>query len=163
MRTAKSKIAVKKVRYTNEADLISKALQCLENKLRYISDKKFNNSKDVSAFLQLHLAEEKEEVFAALFFDNHFRLIAFEKLFTGTIDEATVYPRKVVIKALEHNAAKMIIAHNHPSGECVPSNADVKLTKLIREILQIIDVKLIDHIIVSHSQTFSFTEKDVAF
>jgi DNA repair protein RadC len=147
-----------KIGYSNEAELISKALHCLENKLRYASDNKMNNSKDVSAYVRLQLADEKEEVFAVLFLDNHFKLIAFEKLFYGTINESPVYPRKIVKKALEHNAAKLIIAHNHPSGLCNPSEADKMITTKIREILEIVDVGLVDHIVVTHMDTYSFAE-----
>ncbi len=149
------------IEFCNEAELISKALQCLENKLRYASDTPMNNSRYVGEYIRLQLAEEKEEVFAVLFLDNHLRLIAFEKLFRGTINEANVYPRKIVIRALEHNAAKIIIAHNHPSGRCNPSGADIALTKTIRQILNIVDVELVDHIIASHTGTYSFAEKDM--
>ena len=144
--------------YSNDDELISKAIHCLENKLRYGTDEKMNSSKVVSAFIRLQLAMEREDVFAVLFLDNHFRLIAFEKLFYGTINEAAIYPRKIVTKALEHNAAKMIIAHNHPSGVCKPSDADIAVTKKLSEILQIIDVVLVDHVIASHLGTYSFAE-----
>jgi DNA repair protein RadC len=146
------------IMYSNEDELISKALCCLENKLRYGTNEVLNNSKNVRAYVHLQLAHEKEEVFAVLFLDNHHRLIVFEKLFYGTINESAVYPRKVVIKALEHNAAKIIIAHNHPSGNCAPSEADKVITKKLREILDIIDVILIDHIVVTHNNAYSFAE-----
>jgi DNA repair protein RadC len=98
--------------------------------------------------MRLQLAQEQDEVFAVIFLDNHHRLLAFEKLFYGTINESAVYPRKVVKKALEHNVAKIIIAHNHPSGNCTPSMADREVIKQIREILNIVDVLVCDHIIV---------------
>jgi DNA repair protein RadC len=76
----------------------------------------------------------------------------------GTINEASVYPRKIVKKALQHNAAKLIITHNHPSQHCEPSRADMDLTHAIKKILDIIDVQLIDHIVITHQKTYSFAE-----
>jgi len=142
-----------------EADqVILIALKCLETRLRYCPEKQFNNSPDVCAYLRLQLAHEQEEVFAALFLNNQNQLLRFEKLFFGTINEAVVYPRKIVKKSLEHNASKIIIAHNHPSENCTPSHHDTKMTQTIKDILKIIDVELIDHIVVSHQETFSFAE-----
>lgn len=141
-----------------DSNLVVSALRCLETRLRYGSEL-LSNSKDVTAYLQLHLAEEKNEVFAALFLDRTQRLLAFEKLFYGTISEATVYPRRIVQKALVHNAAAIILAHNHPSGQCEPSIADREMTYEIRMILNIIDVQLLDHIIVAYPNTFSFAEQ----
>lgn len=141
-----------------DSNLVVSALRCLETRLRY-GGELLSNSKDVMAYLQLHLAEEKNEVFAALFLDRTHRLLAFEKLFYGTISEATVYPRRIVQKALVHNAAAIILAHNHPSGQCEPSLADREMTYEIRMILNIIDVQLLDHIIVSYPNTYSFAEQ----
>jgi DNA repair protein RadC len=138
--------------------LISKALLCLEKKLRYEVNQKFISSKDVCSFARLQLAAERDEVFGGLFLNNHNQLIAFEKLFYGTINEATVYPRKIVNTSLKYNAAKIIIMHNHPSGNCKPSKADIDLTQTLKEILNIVDVQLIDHIIVSVTESFSFAE-----
>src|SRR5690348_8949337 len=100
------------ITYNNDDELISKALHCLENKLRYGSDEVLNTVKNVSNYVRLQLSHEKDEVFAVIFLNNHHRLITFEKLFYGTINETPVYPRQVVRKVLEHNAAKIIIAHN---------------------------------------------------
>lgn len=144
--------------YTEEA-LISNALLCLENRLRYHARESLDNSRDVCAYTRLQLAEEQEEVFAALFLNNQHQLIAFEKLFHGTINEAAVYPRRVVKKALEHNAAKIIIAHNHPSNNCNPSAADEEMTRVLKKILSIVDVQLVDHIVVSHEEVYSFAER----
>lgn len=139
--------------------LISHALKCLEARLRYCPEKKFINSNDVCAYLRLQLAQEHDEVFAALFLNNSQELIAFEILFFGTINETPVYPRKIVKKCLEHNASKLIIAHNHPSQNCSPSSADREITQTIKDILKVIDVKIIDHFIVTHQKTFSFAEQ----
>lgn len=137
------------INYSDSDELISKALQCLEEKLRYKREDSLTNTKDVCAYVRLQLAREKDEVFAGLFLTNHLNLIAFEKLFYGSINQTVVYPRLVVKKALAHNTAKMIIAHNHPSQHCEPSLEDKQITKKLYEILDIVDVELIDHIIVT--------------
>jgi len=140
-----------------DSNLIKSALRCLETRLRY-GKEVLSNSKDVCAYLQLHLGEEKNEVFSALFLDSRNRLLAFEKLFQGTVNEAVIYPRTIVQKALEHNAAGVLVAHNHPSGECNPSLADRELTRDLRTILGIINVRVLDHIIVSGTNSYSFAE-----
>lgn len=140
-----------------ESKLVARALRCLEKRLRYSSEL-LNNSLDVRAYLQLNLAEEKNEVFAALFLDNTHRLLAFEKLFYGTINETMVYPRTVVQKTLEYNAAKVIFAHNHPSNHCEPSDADIEITRDLRRILSALNVSIVDHVIVSYKNSYSFAE-----
>lgn len=139
-----------------EDQIISTALKCLENRLRYDTKKQFKHSKDVSAFLRLQLAQEQDEVFAALFLNCQLQLIAFEKLFFGTINHANIHARKVVKKCIEHNASKLIIAHNHPSQNCTPSEPDREITKELKNILKVIDVELTDHFIVTPQKTFSF-------
>jgi DNA repair protein RadC len=142
-----------------EADhIISTAIKCLENRLRYDAHKQFTSSKTVSNFLRLQLGQEADEVFSALFLNNQNQLIAFEKLFYGTIDQATIHPRTVVKKCLEHNAAKIILAHNHPSHHCKPSNADQEITKTLKDILKVIDIQVLDHFVVTPHETYSFVE-----
>jgi DNA repair protein RadC len=138
--------------------LIATALQCLEDRMTYITGQTLNGSKMVRDYLRLQLADEKNEVFGAIFLTQRHKLIAFEKMFYGTINEAVVYPRSVVQKALEHNAAAIIIAHNHPSGVALPSGADERVTKDLKQVLSIISIKLIDHVIVTHKDTYSFAE-----
>jgi len=142
----------------NADKIIATALKCLEERLTYTTEEKLNSSRSVCDYLRLQLAQEKNEVFAVMFLDNHHRLISFDKLFTGTINEAVVYPRCVVQKAVQYNAAAVIIAHNHPSNNAKPSDADKKVTYQLREILEIISVKLLDHIVVTLTETFSFAE-----
>jgi DNA repair protein RadC len=141
-----------------EDTLISKALFCLENRLRYQTGQHLSSSQDVCAYVKLQLAQEQDEVFAVLFLTSQHQLISFEKLFFGTINAAAVYPRKIIKKALQHNAAKLIITHNHPSQNCNPSQADKEVTRNLKEVLGILDIELIDHIIASHQKTFSFAE-----
>ena len=141
----------------SEIKLVARALRCLEKRLRY-NFETLNSSHDLRTYLRLHLASERNEVFAVLFLDTHHRLLAFEKLFHGSIDEAMVYPRVIVQKALEHNAAKVIFAHNHPSGNADPSNADKELTCTLKQILSIVCVTVVDHIIVGCENSYSFVE-----
>lgn len=146
--------------YQQQNQFIERALRCLENRFRY-SSLKLDNSTDVSAFLRLQLAEEKNEVFAVIFLNAQLKLIAFEKLFHGTINESNIYPRRVVQKALEYNAETIIIAHNHPSGNCRPSTADEKITLQLKTALSYVDIRLADHLIVSHVDSFSFAEHNL--
>jgi DNA repair protein RadC len=109
-------------------------------------------------FLLAQLRDRPYEVFCCLFLDNRHRLIAFEEVFRGTIDGATVHPREVVRQTLLHNAAAVIIAHNHPSGVCEPSPADEGVTRRLRQALALIDVRLLDHLIVGEGPCYSFSE-----
>lgn len=99
--------------------------------------------------LQLRLAHREHEVFAALFLDSRHRIIAAEDLFTGTIDGAEVHPREVVKRALQHNAAAIIVGHNHPSESAEPSAADRAVTARLKQALALVDVRLLDHFVVT--------------
>lgn len=109
-------------------------------------------------FLRIRLSALEHEVFAALWLDNRHRVIAFEELFRGTIDGASVHPREVVKSALGHNAAACILAHNHPSGVSEPSRADQAITTRLKDALALIDVRVLDHIIVGETCA-SFAER----
>ena len=110
-------------------------------------------------YLQLRLQSYPYEVFACLFLDNRHRILAFEELFRGTIDGASVYPREVVRRALQHNAAAIIFSHNHPSGVAEPSRADEQITLRLKQALELIDVRTLDHIIVGQAETVSLAER----
>ena len=99
-------------------------------------------------FLQAQLRDAAQEVFAVLFLDQRHRVLAFERLFFGTINQAAVHPREVVKAVLRHNAAAVILAHNHPSGVAEPSTADREITLRLRDALNLIDVRVLDHMIV---------------
>jgi len=114
---------------------------------------------DVRDYLHLHLGCKAEEHFWCLFLDNRHRAIAHEIIARGTIDSAAVYPRVVVRKSLEHNAAAVIFAHNHPSGVAEPSNSDVRLTRKLTDALALIDVRVLDHLIVGVSESTSLAER----
>lgn len=117
-----------------------------------------NNSRATQKYLADRLRDHANEVFACLFLDNQLRLICYEELFFGTINEANIYPREIVRRGLTHNAAKIILAHNHPSGLPIPSLADKEVTYLIRQALDLVDISVVDHVIVGHPSNFSFAE-----
>jgi DNA repair protein RadC len=110
-------------------------------------------------FLIARLRDMPYELFCCLHLDNRHRLIAFEELFRGTIDGASVHPREVVKQALARNAAAVILAHNHPSGVAEPSHADEIITRRLREALQLVDIRVLDHLIVADNGCLSFAER----
>jgi DNA repair protein RadC len=110
-------------------------------------------------FLNAQLRDRPYEVFCCLHLDNRHRLIAFEELFRGTIDGASVHPREVVRQALAHNAAAVILAHNHPSGVAEPSQADELITQRLRDALALVDIRVLDHLIVGDGRCLSFAEQ----
>lgn len=120
----------------------------------------FDSPRAVSDFLKLHYAGQPHESFAILYLDAQHALIAFEELFRGTLTQASVYPREVLKRALHHNAAALILAHNHTSlnGTVEPSRADEVLTQSLRTVLAMIDVRVVDHIIIAGTQTMSFAQ-----
>tara|TARA_Y100001972_G_scaffold121197_1_gene164871 strand:+ start:133 stop:627 length:495 start_codon:yes stop_codon:yes gene_type:complete len=114
---------------------------------------------DAARFLQLALAQEKNEHFAVLFLNNKHQVICFERLFNGTIDGAAVYPRVVVQRALENNAAAVIFAHNHPSGCPDPSEADRSITRRLSQALDLVGIRVLDHFVVSQKDWVSLAER----
>ncbi len=109
-------------------------------------------------YLQIRLAEYKNEVFGCLLLDNRHRIIEVAELFQGTIDGASVYPRVVVQKALECNAAALLLFHNHPSGVAEPSHADEAITRRLKEALSLVDIRVLDHFVVTAGEVVSFAE-----
>lgn len=110
-------------------------------------------------YFQLRYGELEHEVFSLVLLDNRHRLINVEEMFRGTIDGASVYPREVVKDVLKWNAAAVAFVHNHPSGITEPSEADKRITERLRHALALIDVRVLDHLIVSHESTVSFAER----
>jgi DNA repair protein RadC len=113
----------------------------------------------VKDYLQLHLGHKKHESFAVLFLDNQHKLLALEELFRGTLAQTSVYPREVVLRALHHHAAAVVLAHNHPSGTVQPSRADEALTQALKAALALVDVRVLDHVIVAPGLALSMVEK----
>ncbi|MEZ0306570.1 MAG: DNA repair protein RadC [Ramlibacter sp.] len=119
----------------------------------------FSSPGAVKQYLQLHLAAKAHEVFAVLFLDAQNRLVAMEELFRGTLTQTSVYPREVVMHALQHQAASVVLAHNHPSGTVQPSRADEALTQTLKAALALVDVRVLDHVIVAPGDALSMAEK----
>jgi DNA repair protein RadC len=117
------------------------------------------NPADTEHYLTARLRDYPYEVFACLFLDTRHRVITYEELFRGTIDGASVHPREVVRRALQHNAAAVILAHNHPSGVAEPSQADQRLTRRLSEALALIDVRVLDHLVIGDHAAVSFAQR----
>jgi len=137
---------------------------CLEMSKRYLAEQliqqgsALTSSKATRDYLISELRHETREVFAVLFLDNQHQVLKFERLFFGTLNAATVYPRIVVEQALIHHAAAVILAHNHPSGVAEASQADKQITQKLEQALQLIDVRVLDHMIIAGHQCYSFAE-----
>lgn len=118
----------------------------------------FATPQAVRDYLQLQLGSRPHEIFAVLFLDSQHRLIALEELFRGTLTQTSVYPREVVVRALALNAASVVLAHNHPSGAAQPSRADEALTQTLKAALALVDVRVLDHFVVTSNQAVSMAE-----
>lgn len=112
-------------------------------------------------YFQAMLEDDEREVFMVLFLDNQHRLIRQEKLFFGTVNQTEVHPREIIKLGLKCNAAAVLIAHNHPSGSCVPSAADRQMTKRIEMACDLVNIRLVDHIIIGKGEYFSFEEEKI--
>ncbi|HHF2982427.1 TPA: DNA repair protein RadC [Vibrio alginolyticus] len=137
-------------------ELLERAAEALATK--YKREGTFTNPTNVKEYLKLKLGAHEREVFAVMFLDNQHQLISFEELFFGTIDAASIYPREVLKTALNHNAAAVIFAHNHPSGTAEPSQADKRITQRLIDALKLVDIRVLDHIVVGED-CVSFAEK----
>jgi len=113
----------------------------------------------VRRYLAARLRDRPHEVFCCLYLDNRHRVLAFEELFRGTINGAAVYPRELVKQALAKNAAAVILVHNHPSGVAEPSRADEALTQRVKEALDLVDIRVLDHLVVGDGEMTSFCER----
>ena len=138
-------------------------LAALELGRRYLEESFFRGdpltSPDLARrYLTYKMRDRPYEVFAVIFLDNQNRPIAFEELFRGTINASAVYPREVVKRALEHNAAALIFVHNHPSGQAQPSRQDRQITIILKKALELFEIRLLDHFIVGDGEIFSFAE-----
>ena len=143
-----------------ERQVVERALEILERRLRRGSDL-ISGPAAALDFCKLALAGHDREVFGALFLDNRHRLIAFEILFMGTVDGAEVHVREVARRALEHNAAALIVTHNHPSGEPEPSAADISITEKLHKAMTLLGIRLLDHVVVAGNRAVSLAERGV--
>lgn len=114
---------------------------------------------DTETFLMARLRDRPHEVFCCLFLDNRHRVVSFDELFRGTIDGTSVYPREIVKQALKVNAAAVILAHNHPSGVAEPSQADERITRRVRSALELVDIRLLDHLIIGDGISTSLASR----
>lgn len=144
-------------KYSQLQAVLELARRHLEDTLR--RGESISGVADTRRYLSSRLRHHGHEVFAALFLDARHRVIVYEELFHGTIDGAAVYPRQVVRRAIHHNAAAVIVAHNHPSGVAEPSQADRQLTRRLCDALALVDVRVVDHCVVGDGDTVSFAER----
>ncbi len=144
-------------RIAQENRVINEALQILDRRL-FSRGPELTTPSVVAEYLKLLLVQQEHEVFAVVFLDAKHRVLQFEVLFHGSIDSASIYPRQVVKRALAHNAAAVILSHNHPSGCPEPSLADRVLTARLKEALGLVDVRVLDHFIVGEGRPLSLAE-----
>lgn len=128
---------------------------------RYRPGQELAQPEDVARFLRMELAQEPNEVFATIYMDGRHRVLAFVRHFFGTIDSAHVHPRVIVQTALKFNAAAVILAHNHPSGEATPSRNDELVTQQLTSALRLVDVRVLDHFVVTATDSVSFAERNL--
>jgi len=140
-----------------DAQLLHLAKMLARRKLR--KGNKLTEPEKVHRCLQTLMLDYPYEVFGTLLLDTQHRLISFDELFRGTIDSASVYPREVIKHAIEHNAAAIILVHNHPSGNPEPSDADRRITQRLQEALGLVDIRVLDHVVVGHEGYVSFAER----
>ena len=126
--------------------------------IKHRAGRSLSKPEETRNYLRLRLADYRNEVFGCLFLDNRNRIIAVRELFQGTINGASIYPRVVVQQALEVNAAAMVFFHNHPSGVAEPSHADEAITRRLKDALALVDVRVLDHFVVSAGESVSFAE-----
>ncbi len=139
------------------AALLEMARRSLQQKL--LATPAFDAPQTVKDYLGLHLAKLPYEVFAVLFLDSQHRLLRLDEMFRGTLTQTSVYPREVVRRAMDLNAGAVILAHNHPSGVTEPSQADELLTQVLKNALQLVDVRVLDHLVVGQGSVVSFAER----
>jgi DNA repair protein RadC len=141
----------------NDDQIIQKALTILSQRL--CNGKPLTSPTDTKDYLKLKLAPHDREVFAVIFLTNQHQVIAYEEMFQGTLDGASVHPREVVRRAMHHNAGAVIFAHNHPSGVAEPSSADVRITTKLQDALGYVETRVLDHLVVSCGDVTSMAEQ----
>jgi len=141
----------------SKQEIITLAIQLIDTLFK--AGTTISDPHDTRDFLKLKLGSLEHEVFAIILLNNRHQIIHYEHLFRGTIDGASVYPREVVKLALKHNAAAAIISHNHPSGNPEPSEADKGITKRLKDALNLVEIRLLDHLIVGQCEIVSLAER----
>ncbi len=156
----KDRFADLKTSTLNDAEkcsLLALAMKVLS--ARHHRGRTLKSPDDTQAYLRLRLADKRAELFGCLFLDNRHRLLELREMFHGTVDGTSVYPRVVVQQALEVNAAAVILFHNHPSGVAEPSQADERITRRLKNALELIDVRVLDHFIVAAGDSVSMAAR----
>ena len=138
-------------RSINHDTLIESAKQCVLNKFK--TGFMISSPATAESYVQTLLADRDHEIFAVLFLDNRHRVLDYQEMFRGTVDGTSVYPREVVKEALARNAAAVLLVHNHPSGVAEPSQADERITRQIKAALDLVDIRVVDHLIVGKTVT----------
>ncbi|WP_372877046.1 JAB domain-containing protein [Spongiibacter marinus] len=141
----------------NQRQVVEAAIEILGDRLK--KGEQLTSAEVVKDYCRLQVSAERDEQFCCIFLDNQHCMIAFERLFRGTIDGASVHPRVVVRRSLELNAAAVILVHNHPSGKVDPSDADIRITRRLREALGVVDVRVLDHIVVGDTGCCSLAQE----
>jgi DNA repair protein RadC len=152
---AEGKGVYRTIRSVTANEIIEAAKALLGQRCQRI--KKIADNMDAQAFFITQLSGFDYEVFAVAFLDDHYRMIAFEPMFRGTLDSAVVWPREVARRALEWNAVHVIVGHNHPGDDPSISKADKKLTRELKKVLSVLDILLLDHVVVGGSQAMCFS------
>ncbi|EMH6513547.1 DNA repair protein RadC [Raoultella ornithinolytica] len=142
----------------SDQQTVREALTLLDRQLRE-PGAAFTSSHAVRDWLRLQLATLEHEAFSVLWLDNQHRLIVHDTLFRGTINTITVHPREIIKAGLKNNAAAAVLAHNHPSGEAEPSKADRHITERLKQALELVDIRLLDHLVVGGMDIISFAER----
>lgn len=140
-----------------EQATLDKAAAILASKIRNVDC--LTSSGLTRNYVRITMRGLEREVFKVLFLDNQHRVITVEDLFLGTIDGSMVHPREVAKAALQHNAAALIFAHNHPSGVAEPSQADISITRRLKTALALLDIRVLDHLIVGEGEVTSLAER----
>jgi DNA repair protein RadC len=143
--------------YGSEDAVIGAALEILRGRMS--ERRRLGNPAEVRAYLALSLQSLQYEVFWVVYVDSQNRVLAAEEAFRGTLAQTSVFPREIVKRALHHNAAAVIFAHNHPSGIAEPSRADEALTQTLKHTLAMVDVRVLDHFIIGEGVSMSFAER----
>ena len=143
----------------DDQSVIDKAIEILDDRIKHRDA--FTSVDETKKYIRLKLSGLEHEVFSLMLLDSRHHLIDFVELFRGTIDGAAIYPREVLKMVLKHNAAAVIFAHNHPSGNSRASRADKSLTKRLKTALDLINVRVLDHIIIGDGEPYSFSEQGI--